>query len=142
MIGLISLFILLLSPPSMAKGTLGYDDDDDDDEDDEEEEDGDDHPGKGGGSEGGYIKLTKRELASSLYVEPLNLSYISPKQVAEDVFFGTDDMSDMKEIAYKDHILECYRRESAMKNLKKNKNSWSPFNNCFDFLKVIFSLKF
>ncbi|XP_050218825.1 uncharacterized protein LOC126669406 [Mercurialis annua] len=100
--------------------------------------------GGGGGGGGGYTKLSRREFTSSSSSPPppSNLRCIYMKPITEDVFFGKDDGRDMKEITGEDYILECYRREKALKSFKKKKKSRFCFASCFDFLKVLFSTKF
>ncbi|XVF11203.1 hypothetical protein REPUB_Repub08aG0005700 [Reevesia pubescens] len=56
-----------------------------------------------------------------------------------DVFFGTDDIKDTRDLMYKEDVLESYRQETAMKSLRRQskKGSISSFG-CVEILKLLF----
>ncbi|KAJ9176216.1 hypothetical protein P3X46_011555 [Hevea brasiliensis] len=95
--------------------------------------------GGSGGSDRSFLQLYRRD---STFLEPLIIGLVSSEHDMGDVFFGSDDAKDMKEIKYKEDILEGYRRKRAIKDLRRKKKGWPCLKKCFEFFKVIFCIKF
>ncbi|KAF5731063.1 hypothetical protein HS088_TW19G00667 [Tripterygium wilfordii] len=59
-----------------------------------------------------------------------------------DVFFGTDDIADTRDLLYKEDVLESYRRDEALKSSKKRqKKRCSLIAQCFQFLNLMFCIR-
>ncbi|KAG8640010.1 hypothetical protein MANES_13G017223v8 [Manihot esculenta] len=52
-----------------------------------------------------------------------------------DVFFGSDDARDMKEVQNKEDVLESYRRKKEIKDLKRKEKGRSLIRKFIDLLK-------
>ncbi|WCJ38727.1 hypothetical protein M5689_019767 [Euphorbia peplus] len=91
------------------------------------------------GESGGYVKVRKR-VDTEVITKGL-----SSNSARDDMFFGIEDMSEIKDLTEKDDILVGYRREKAMKNMKTRRSRRSSLSSsifkCFEFIKVIFRLK-
>ena len=98
--------------------------------------------GGGGGSGRQYITENSfPSAASSSYprVDSFYYSSLDSDSIG-DVFFGSDDIKDGRDLTYKEDVLESYRRETARKSLRQEakKGSFSVFG-CFEFLKYLCS---
>ncbi|KAK8571195.1 hypothetical protein V6N13_025750 [Hibiscus sabdariffa] len=56
-----------------------------------------------------------------------------------DVFFGTDDMKDTRDLVYKGDVLESYQRETAVKYLRRRRSKKERISNfgCVELLKLV-----
>lgn len=71
----------------------------------------------------------------SFYYSSLN----SGSKSIGDVFFGTDDIMDSKDLKYEEDVFNSYRREVAMKTLKQRSKKRSISNFwCVKFVKHFF----
>ncbi|GMI76623.1 hypothetical protein HRI_001331600 [Hibiscus trionum] len=88
--------------------------------------------GGGGGSQ--YIT---RSYSSSLISDSFYHSS-STRGAIGDVFFGSDDIKDTRDLAFKEDVLESYRRETVMKSLRRRSKKESISNvGCVEFLKLL-----
>ncbi|KAB2072885.1 hypothetical protein ERO13_A07G041700v2 [Gossypium hirsutum] len=95
-----------------------------------------DHTGGGGGSGGQYFtqssSLSTSSSSDSLYHSSVNRGTIG------DVFFGTDDIRDTRDLLYKEDVLESYHKETAQKYLRQRSKKRSISNfGCVEFLKLL-----
>lgn len=109
--------------------------------------DGDgDSPSCGGGGGGGGRKsksvCVKRLsssygslVAASSLGEIRNIS--SDNDTKNNMFYGMCDIDDMSDILYKEDLLECYRRERAMKSFRNAQKRSPSLVRCFEFLKLL-----
>ncbi|TYI72281.1 hypothetical protein E1A91_D07G050000v1 [Gossypium mustelinum] len=85
-----------------------------------------DHTGGGGGSGGQYFtqssSLSTSSSSDSLYHSSINRGTIG------DVFFGTDDIRDTRDLLYKEDVLESYQKETAQKYLRQRSKKRSISN--------------
>ncbi|KAK5817602.1 hypothetical protein PVK06_022529 [Gossypium arboreum] len=85
-----------------------------------------DHTGGGGGSGGQYFtqssSLSTSSSSDSLYHSSVNRGTIG------DVFFGTDDIRDTRDLLYKEDVLESYHKETAQKYLRQRSKKRSISN--------------
>ncbi|KAF5743604.1 hypothetical protein HS088_TW08G00189 [Tripterygium wilfordii] len=58
-----------------------------------------------------------------------------------DVFFGTDDLADTRDFLYKEDVIESYRRDRALKLVKRRDKRSSSIAECFEFLKLILCIR-
>ncbi|MBA0790014.1 hypothetical protein Gohar_014688 [Gossypium harknessii] len=93
-----------------------------------------DHTGGGGASGGQYFtqssSLSTSSSSDSLYHSSINRGTIG------DVFFGTDDIRDTRDLLYKEDVLESYQKETAQKYLRQRskKRSISNFGYITDII--------
>lgn len=92
----------------------------------------------GGCSDRPLIKLCRKD---SSFLEPLIIGLVSSEHDMGDVFFGSDDARDMKEVQNKEDVLESYRRKKEIKDLKRKEKGRSFIRKLIDLLKVIFCFK-
>ena len=57
-----------------------------------------------------------------------------------DTLYGSDDLTDMNDILYKEDLFEDVRRATKMESFTSRRRS-ALFKECFEFLKIIFSFK-
>ncbi|MFQ6619270.1 hypothetical protein Gotur_001062 [Gossypium turneri] len=95
-----------------------------------------DHTGGGGGSGGQYFtqssSLSTSSSSDSLYHSSINRGTIG------DVFFGTDDIRDTRDLLYKEDVLESYQKETAQKYLRQRSKKRSISNFGFSF-SIVFA---
>ncbi|KAK8583724.1 hypothetical protein V6N13_109119 [Hibiscus sabdariffa] len=95
-----------------------------------------------GGGGGGGSQYVTRSYSYSYYSSPASDSfYHSPSNrgAIGDVFFGRDDIQDTRDLAFKEDVLESYRRETVMKSLRRRSKKESSISNagCVEFLKLL-----
>ncbi|KAL4323201.1 hypothetical protein GQ457_11G030290 [Hibiscus cannabinus] len=93
--------------------------------------------GDGGGSQ--YVT---RSYSYSYYSSPASASfYHSPSNrgAIGDVFFGSDDIKETRDLGFKEDVLESYRRETVMKSLRRRSKKESSISNagCVESLKLL-----
>ncbi|OMO94894.1 hypothetical protein CCACVL1_05723 [Corchorus capsularis] len=105
------------------------------------EGDGSSCDGGGGGGSGRHQSTTTLSFPSSstssyLHVDSFHFSSLDRGSIG-DVFFGSDDISDTKDLDYKEDVLESYRKETAMKSLRRRAKKGSF--GCLELLKFLCS---
>ncbi|KAL5744291.1 hypothetical protein ACOSP7_027153 [Xanthoceras sorbifolium] len=91
----------------------------------------------GGGGGGGGCR--KREVRQDFHYGPL-LQYSSSDDDDDDrgdMFFGTDDIGEFRDLIYKEDVIEAYRRDCAMKSFRRKQKGWLSVFRCFEFLKAL-----
>ncbi|OMO98118.1 hypothetical protein COLO4_14118 [Corchorus olitorius] len=102
------------------------------------EGDGSSCDGGGGGSGRHQFTTLSSSSATSSYFHVDSFHYSSlDRGSIGDVFFGSDDISDTKDLDYKEDVLESYRKETAMKSLRRRAKKGSF--GCIEFLKFLCS---
>ncbi|XVF54958.1 hypothetical protein PTKIN_Ptkin05aG0222600 [Pterospermum kingtungense] len=94
-----------------------------------------------GGSESGRQYTTRSSSPSPFSSFPRLDSFNSSlnRGTIGDVFFGTDDIKETRELSYKEDVLESYRRETARKSLRRRSKKGPIWNfGCVEFLKLFF----
>lgn len=77
-----------------------------------------------------------------------DVALLMPKKTAldkemGDIFFGADDVNCMKDLAYKEDVIECMRMESARKSFKRGRrNGWLSIPECCEFVKLLCCVRF
>ncbi|XWS36957.1 hypothetical protein CRYUN_Cryun19dG0002100 [Craigia yunnanensis] len=100
----------------MARGIPNYDGD------------GSSYDGTGGGSGRQYItQCSPSPFSSFPRFDSFNYSSLNRCSIG-DVFFGTDDIKDTRELMYKEDVVASYHRETAMKSLKRRSKKGSISN--------------
>lgn len=58
-----------------------------------------------------------------------------------DTLYGSDDLTDMNDLLYREDLFEDVRRATEMESYGGRRKSVGLFMGCFDFLKIILSFK-
>ncbi|GMI95355.1 hypothetical protein HRI_003204800 [Hibiscus trionum] len=91
-----------------------------------------DGTGGGGGSQYTTRSYSSFPVSDSFYHASLNRCTIG------DVFFGTDDIKDTRDLVYKGDVLESYHRETAVKYMRRrSKKEWISNLGCAELLKLV-----
>lgn len=97
--------------------------------------------GGGGGSNSKSVCMKRLSssygslVAASSLCEIRNIS--SDNDNESNMFYGMCDIDDTSDILYKEDLLECYRRERAMKSFRNVQKRSPSLVRCFEFLKLL-----
>ncbi|KAJ4706234.1 hypothetical protein OWV82_019911 [Melia azedarach] len=101
--------------------------------------------GGSGGTAGEFRSVCVKRVSSSSFAESrktycsdhdTRTKASSSENDMSDVFFGVDDIEETSDLIYREDLLECYRRERALKSFRKVQKRSSSIIRCFEFLKL------
>jgi hypothetical protein len=85
---------------------------------------------RGGGGED-LIPFSDIFSPSCSFVEPINSTsglscnyYYSKRDMLGDIFYGTNDFLDVKDLMHKEDVLEYYSKETIMGSFKRRRSGW------------------